>query len=170
MTPNQDIQRIMLWLTKLALLTSGGRTPVTKQQIGLYAVTCSTEVPIGAFCDESLNEFARQCEYFPAYAVLRTALLDWWAHHGQAAIEEERPDPNLVALIEHRQAADRRRLELAADWNRPEGVERLVEGLDQAGSLRPALGRLLGSVVRQHAAQHLALLPEEFQCEEGDRS
>lgn len=82
---SQNLEQITLWLTKLALLTSGGKTPVTKQQIGLYAVTFIDDVPISVFTDASLNGIAGSLQYFPAYSALKTALEQYAPYQAQRA-------------------------------------------------------------------------------------
>jgi len=77
MANSQHVQQITLWLTKLALLTSGGRTPVTKQQIGLYALSFADEMPISVFTDESLSAISDAHEFFPAKGVLKRELQGW---------------------------------------------------------------------------------------------
>ena len=58
MPTKPHLQTANLWVTKLALLTVGGKTPPTKQQIGLYADTLASDLAVSAFTDASLHEVA----------------------------------------------------------------------------------------------------------------
>ena len=167
---SQRLQQITLWLTKLALLTSGGKTPVTKQQIGLYATIFSDEVQIGAFSDESLTAICGGCEFFPAYAVLKKALVSWWETHEAARVPRAEPPAPLrehFDELEGNEAHRERQAELAAgikrSWQSPVSVREAVARLEDApAGLRLSLGRMLGAAVKRHAPENLGFVPPEF--------
>lgn len=172
----QHLQQITLWLTKLALLTSGGKMPVTKQQIGLYATIFSDEVAIGAFCDASLTAIAAGCEFFPAYAVLKTALVTWWDGQQasrQPAVEYSRPFQEYLDeqqnSDEHRRRVAEREAGLKQSWASPEAVRAAVLTIEReaAPAYRALLGRVLGTVVARRAPDNLAFVPAEFHPGEG---
>lgn len=81
-----QLQGAVVWLTKLALVTAGGRPTASKQQLGLYAEMLVAEIPPGAFCDASLKAMSEGADHFPAYKILREALLTWYGHHGAAGV------------------------------------------------------------------------------------
>lgn len=166
----QRLQQITLWLTKLALLTSGGKTPVTKQQIGLYATIFSDEVPIGAFSDASLTAICGGCEFFPAYAVLKTAVMAWWEAQEAARVPRlgyAGPLQDHFDALEGNDAHRQRVVDLAAavkrSWQSPASVrEALAELEDAPVGMRLVLGRLVGAAVRAHAPENLGFVPPEF--------
>lgn len=166
----QRLQQITLWLTKLALLTSGGKMPVTKQQIGLYATIFSDEVPIGAFSDASLTAIVGGCEFFPAYAVLKTALVSWWEAQAASRLPAVEHSASFQEYLDEQDGNDAHKTRAAAkaervkaDWSDPAKVRASVANLENAGpAFRSSLGRMLGLLVRLHAPENLGHVPPEF--------
>jgi hypothetical protein len=74
MARNEDVRRIALWVTKLALLTSAGNTPVSKEKIGLTAAILADEFPAEMFTEKTLSDVSSGMEFFPAYATLKSAM------------------------------------------------------------------------------------------------
>jgi len=100
-TPSRtDLQRAVSWVTRLALLTSGGRTPPTQEQIGLYATMLATELPAACLTDASLSVVKDGSEFFPAFAVLKTALEGWFADQSRRAQAGARSDILSDHLVE----------------------------------------------------------------------
>lgn len=174
----QRLQQITLWLTKLALLTSGGKTPVTKQQIGLYATIFSDEVPVGAFSDESLTAICGSCEFFPAYAVLKTALMAWWeaqeaSRNPPARVERSSSFQEYLDEMFNNEAHQARMVERSAaitrSWQPPWAVRDAVGKVerDAAPGFQLLLGRLLWTIVARHAPENLGFVPPEYHPVEG---
>ena len=177
---SQRLQQITLWLTKLALLTSGGKTPVTKQQIGLYAAIFSDEMPIGAFSDESLTAICGGCEFFPAYAVLKTALASWWeaqeaSRNPPAPVERSASFQEYLDEMlnneDHQARMVERAAAIKASWQSPAAVRSAVLKVeeDAAPAFRDLLGRMLGTIVARHAPENLGHIPPEYHPNGGAR-
>lgn len=150
------------WLTRLALLTSAGKEQMTKERVFLYVQLLAGEIPLSAFTDASLAEIAGGCEFFPAYAPLKTALLTWNRDHtAQNRIAPPSTDA-MHALLETRRAAERRDSEVRADWGDPFKVRESADRIGDDHPLRDYLGRLLASLVKRHAPQNLHLLRPEW--------
>lgn len=189
------MQNAVVWLSKLALLTGGGRSPLNKQQIGLYAETLAGEIPTAAFCDASLKVISEGAEFFPTYRVLREALTTWYGQHGALAVAA-RSEPGyglqdwlldrimtecgnqrgqmLRSWLETKGVdvdavvAQRAATQARADWSDPAKVRASVAKL--AGHpMERALGNLLAPSVARHAPDNLAFVPAEFHPGEGRR-
>lgn len=168
MATKQHLQTAAIWVAKLSLLTTGGRTPPTKQTINLYAEILAADLPMGAFTEASLHEVAGGCEFFPAYSVVKTALEAWHATAKLLAI----PSPTSVAMQErldeydnndtHQRRLADRMAAAKADWQDPAKVRASVMGIGDDHPQRIRVGRVLAAVVRRHAPENLGYLPPEF--------
>lgn len=188
MTRQSDLQSVVLWLSKLALLSSGDRPPASKQQVGLYASLLVEEMPIGAFTDASLQAVVDGAERFPSYKVLKEALTTWHSQWGAQKGEAVsygvsgyvvdrimlecggKPGPMLRNWLESKgvdiDAAGKTGDQAHADWSDPAKVRASVAKL--AGHpMERALGNLLATAVARHAPDNLAFVPAEFHPQNG---
>lgn len=168
MVAKPHLQTVTLWVTKLALLTVGGKTPPTKQQIGLYAMTLAADLPQSAFTEASLQEVASGCEFFPAYSVVKTALEAWH----DTARAKALASPISIAFREyldeqqntetHKERISERMAAAKSDWSDPNKVRASAHriGDDHPHGLR--LGRMLAALVGRHAPENLGYLPPEW--------
>jgi hypothetical protein len=187
MTPSKtDLARALAWVTRLALLTSGGRQPPSQEQLGLYALTLATEMPAHCLTDASLSVIANGCEYFPAFSVLKTGLEGWIVERqaiaGARGIEmpaivlerimdgcNGQPGPKLAAWLNGKGVwpDDRgvwpgsvrvtaERVEAVRDWSDPGKIAAALRGL--RGHPREAmLTGMLHGLVSRHAPGNLHL-------------
>lgn|SRR6185312_9441049 len=79
------------WITRLAQITRQPE-PIKKEALANYVSLLASEFPGAAFTMQSLNAIAEECEFFPAYAVLRKKIAEWWDNHkpAQKAITDDR--------------------------------------------------------------------------------
>lgn len=168
MATTPHLQTVTLWLSKLALLTVGGKTPPTKQQIGLYAMTLAAELPLGAFTEASLKEVANGCEFFPAYSVVKTALEAWHATERVRSLSSPVSDAVRRRLDEmqdndaHRDRVSDRMADAKSDWADPVKVRESVRNIGEDHPHRLDMGRILFSLVKQHAPLNIWHIPPEF--------
>ena len=71
-----DEKRIAEWLTALAAVCRSGSPPGVKT-IEYTAGLLAGEFSPHAFTRQSLQAVAGQCDFFPSFAVLKTALTEW---------------------------------------------------------------------------------------------
>lgn len=146
---------------------------MTKGRLFLYVemlASDATGVPLGAFTDASLQEIASGCEFFPAYAVLKTALQTWLDLHPvvprlanisadfQEYLDEQENKPA------HRDRLLDRDARCRADWSDPQKIRESIAKLD-GHPMRHHLGKILGNAVRANAPENLGYLPPEWQGE-----
>lgn len=170
MTGQTDLQAAVIWLAKLALLTSGGRSPISKTQIGLYAQTLTSEIPTAAFCDASLTALSADAEHFPSYKVLREALITWHSLHAAGLVAPGPVSGSFQEYLDRQEDNEDHKTRVAAkaervkaDWSDPAKVRARVANLENAGpAFRSTLGRMLGLLVRLHAPENLGHVPPEF--------
>lgn len=155
------------WLAKLALATSAGQEKMTKDRLFLYVQLLSNEVQLTAFTDQSLADVAKGCEFFPAYAVLKTALEAWHEEHKPKPLALPLPD-NLREQIDElrdntnwRDKIEREAAVAKMDWMDPNKVRASAANLD-GHPMRIVLGRMLARILRKHAPENLGYLPPEF--------
>lgn len=168
MATKQQLQAVAIWVSKLSLLTTGGKTPPTKQTISLYAEILAGDLPATAFTEASLHEVASGCEYFPAYSVVKTALETWHEAARKRMIAsptstefrewlDDREDNQASKVrLEDRLAAAK------ADWQDPNTVRMSAHRIGDDHPHRMRMGRMLASLVRRHAPENLGYLPPEF--------
>lgn len=162
------IQKALLWVTKLSLLTAGGKTPPAKSTLGLYAATLANDLPMSVFCEASCHEVAVGCEFFPAYSVLLTALQAWH----ETSERKRLASPVSVAFREHldelqNNEAHKARLadrlaEARDDWSQPWKIRESLANIGEDHPHRLRLGRMLAALVRKHAPDNLGHIPPEF--------
>ena len=168
MATRPHLQAVNLWVSKLALLTVGGKTPPTKQQIGLYAMTLAAELPASAFTEASLHEVAQGCEFFPAYSVVKTALEGWHEAHEQKRLAspvtarfqeylDERQD-----TVAYKARLAERMADAKSDWQDPGKVRASAHRIGADHPHRLLVGRMLAALVRRHDPENLGHLPPEF--------
>lgn len=189
MITREGLKRITTWITKLALLTAGGQEPASVSQIGLYATLLAEEFPAAIFTDECLEAIAAGGEFFPKYAVLKTALADRVATskaRTAGATSETVPQWMLERILDHSNGhpgpmltvwlagkgvdiAEYQRtrptmLEAKADWSDAEKVRasarKIFEGPEDSNTA--TLGRMLAHLVKQHASHNLGHVPPEW--------
>lgn len=168
MATKQHLQMAAIWVAKLSLLTTGGKTPPTKQTISLYAETLAADFPQTAFTEASLNEIASGCEFFPAYSVVKTGLQTWHEAFRQKALAS----PISVAFREYLDEQENNeaykakianRLEAArSDWSDPSRVRASAMRIGENHPHRNSMGKMLASLVQKHAPENLAYLPPEW--------
>lgn len=167
-------RHVLTWVTKLALLTTSGREPVTKEKVGLY-VQALMEIPEEAFNDETLKLVSTGSEYFPAFAIVRTALTTWAEEHKPKPLALPLPD-NLREQIDElrdntnwRDKIEREAAVAKMDWMDPNKVRESAAKLD-GHKMRMVLGRMLARMVRKHAPENLGHLPPEFLMQTEERA
>ena len=168
MATKPHLQAVNLWVSKLALLTVGGKTPPTKQQIGLYAMTLASELPASVFTEASLHEVAAGCEFFPAYSVVKTALEAWHESARVRALASPKSFAFQAYLDEqtnsqaHKQLMADRFAAAKSDWQDPNKVRASAVRIGADHPHRMRLGRMLAALVGKHAPENLGHLPPEF--------
>jgi hypothetical protein len=109
-----------------------------------------TDIPDGAFTDQSLRAVAPKLKRSPNFAEVRAAIDDWW---------KKQPAPSETARESDQQRLLRQNEERAAflrrDWDDPQGIAQRVRSCE--GNV--ALLRLLAAAVGRWAPQHLGMLP-----------
>lgn len=168
MVAKPHLQTVTLWVTKLALLTVGGKTPPTKQQIGLYATTLAVDLPQAAFTEASLQEVASGCEFFPAYSVVKTALEAWYSSARLRALaspvsimfteyfdEQQNTDAHKQRLVDRLAAAK-------SDWQDPGKIRASAHRIGEDHPHRLLVGRILAALVLRHAPENISFVPPEF--------
>lgn len=173
---------LMTWLTKLALMTTAGKEPITKAKIGQYTLALmnvpdhAIQTTDGKVNEASVIAIAGQCEYFPAYSVLKTTLESWIDETKPKALPPPVSSKLKQSLEEHldtinnTDAYKAKRADWAAtakqDWSDPMIVRETVAKLTPDLKFRMALGRRLANLLRQHCPENLGYLPPEFLTQE----
>ena len=122
------------------------------------------EVAAGAICDASLRDIAAGSEYFPAYAVLKTALETWHeghlfrlSHAGAVPASGWMGD----GIARQEAAAVAASAQAVLDWSDPGNVMASVRSLQTLDGVWCAMGlRLLRMAVGQFAPGNLDLVPD----------
>ncbi len=144
------------WALHLANLTTRPGQEPPRSTIELYAGLLARDFPVEAFCIGSLHAAARQFNCWPAYRPLFEVIQKWWRENRAPAAL-----PSPVELTPSQEVA-RREVELRADWDDADGIRRRMVAIDGD----PTLLRLLWSMVRRWAPQHLAVVEEAFHAAE----
>ena len=74
-------RHVARWITRLSAITRQGSGDLDAQTLGDLAEMLADDFPAGAFTTGSLQAAARGHEWFPAYAVIRTVVGQWWAEN-----------------------------------------------------------------------------------------
>jgi hypothetical protein len=105
-------RHVARWITRLSAITRQGGGDLDAQTVRDLAEMLADDFPAGAFTTESLQAVAREHEWFPAYAVIRAVVGQWWAENRPAVPAIEGPgglaaaDRTWVAYWHKRQAED----------------------------------------------------------------
>ncbi|HEY8749943.1 MAG TPA: hypothetical protein VIM11_18310 [Tepidisphaeraceae bacterium] len=171
MTTKLDIKTTGKWLERLRRSTAAGSEPVELEQLGDYAIWLAADFPPSVFTAESAKHIAEQSQFFPKWAVLRAALVDWQDAHPAVPRIAFQPSEAVRARVEElqdghayfRRAADERAT-AKDDWSDPVKVRASVANLERnaAPGMRLLLGRMLANLVHRHAPENLGFVPPEY--------
>lgn len=155
MSQVSNLRHIANWLRQLQQLCAPGKEPVNRDKLATYAIYLQEHFPLGAFTQSSLHMVAENNEYFPAMAVLRKHLHDWWQQHRPPPPPDPRPRI-AQASEEERQAANR------ASWDNPAAIRGSVAKVLSSPLHQLRLGKLLARCVAVNAPQHMHHVPPEW--------
>jgi hypothetical protein len=74
-------RHVARWVTRLSAITRQGGGDLDAQTLRDLAEMLADEFPAGAFTTGSLQAVASAHEWFPAYAVIRGGVGEWWAEN-----------------------------------------------------------------------------------------
>lgn len=161
---------VLNWLTQLKHLTRTGSEPVTRDKLAGYVLLLLEEFDSAVFTRQSLEAVSSGCEFFPAYAVLKTALMTW--RDAPPPLRLSAPAPTIPDSLRQRvdemrddelwkaRLADERSV-VVADWKDHSKIRVAVRSLE-GHPWRDRLGRMLAGLVSRHAPENIALLPPEW--------
>lgn len=149
MTPEHPVAQ---WLMQLASLCRIPPEMNIRGSVAVNARLLAEHLPAAAFTPASLEYVARECEWWPAYAVMRRHLSDWW--------RDNRPTPQFrIGMASEGERYDLEQEAIRASWQ-DEAVIRakLAEAEKLPVEWRGCSMRLLRAAVECHAPQHLHLV------------
>lgn len=154
---NSKIRSVTTWLSKLAMMTAEGTTPVSKERIGVLAMALAADLPESAFSEKTLEDVAAGNEFFPSYAVLKTVLSEWGKIE---AAKLQIAGPESEAILINR-AENTLNATGDREWRER---DRLFGYVKQFANYPQALliGKMLARKVKRYAPENLDCLPEEF--------
>lgn len=164
MTRQQRIRAIAAWLNDLATISCGSQpVPNLKTKIAAMAPMLADEFEPSAFTQASMRAVAgaQARSFFPGYGEICAGLSEWRAANPPPtpAIAGPKHDPN--AALRAQRAAERE--EVAASWRdlTPEQLRAKLRALE-GHPMRPALGRLLRTILERHCSHLLPMLPPDL--------
>jgi len=109
-----------------------------------------TDIPDGAFTEQSLHEAALKLKRTPSLIEVRAAIDGWWKKQTAPPVTAKESDQQRLLRLNEERAEFLRR-----DWDDPQGIAYRVRSCE--GNV--ALLRLLAAAVGRWAPQHLGMLP-----------
>ncbi len=167
-----DMQHIGQWLIRLRRVTAAGFEDVTKEVLADYTGWLAQDFPLSVFTDASVKFIAEQSQYFPKWAILSAALMDWRGKHPDVPRIEGPMSESVrrhISMLNNDEDWQREQMELRVDclasWRDPHRVAATVAKIRgiESDALSTALGCLLAIAVKRHAPENLGFVAPQWQ-------
>ena len=137
------------WMVRLAEMIRPRQPAAAATQLRKM-LNFLSDMPDGAFTEQSLHEAALKLKRTPSLIEVRAAIDGWWKKQTAPPVTAKESDQQRLLRLNEERAEFLRR-----DWDDPQGIAYRVRSCE--GNV--ALLRLLAAAVGRWAPQHLGMLP-----------